>query len=301
MLEIPIELIIAIFVSLIGLIVGSITDLKKREVADYVNYSLMFIGFSIALITSIAKNNYLIFLYSVFGFTFFFIIGYIMFYTGQWGGGDSKMLMGLGSLLGLTIIFPLKDNFYYWIIEPPLIIIFLIITLFVGAFYGIFWSIGLAIINRKEFIKEFKRLLKQKKMKIIKIICLVVMVVLFSSSFIPKLIEIKIILMIFSIFFPLLFYLWVFVKAIEKTAMIKKISPEKLTEGDWISKEIKIGKKIIASPKDLGASKEQIKKLIKLYNEKKITFVEIKEGIPFVPSFLISFVISLFVYFKYFF
>jgi len=29
----------------------------------------------------------------------------LMFYTGQWGGGDSKMLMALGSLLGFTLDF----------------------------------------------------------------------------------------------------------------------------------------------------------------------------------------------------
>ena len=70
---------------------------------------------------------------------------------------------------------------------------------------------------------------------------------------------------------------------------MKKYYPiPKLTEGDWIAEDVKVNGKIICSPKDLGISKEQIKKL-KHHNIKKVL---VKEGIPFVPSFLIAFVVT---------
>ncbi|MFW6220810.1 MAG: prepilin peptidase, partial [Nanoarchaeota archaeon] len=237
LLNIPIELFLGIIISLIGLISGSITDLKKREVPDWINYSLVFSGFFLALIVSIIKNDFLILLHSLFGFLFFFIIGVLMFYTGQWGGGDSKMLMGLGALIGINIILPIKDNITNWINNPPLILIFLILTLLVGAIYGIFWCIGLAIINRKQFLIEIKKILIKPKIKIVKIICFIIMVVLFTLSFFTNDKSISLILIIFAFLCGFLFYISIFVKAIEKTSMIKKINPKKLTEGDWIAED----------------------------------------------------------------
>ena len=46
------------------------------------------------------KSNFFL-LYSLITFGAFFDIGLIMYYTKQWGGGDSKLLMGLGALLPL--------------------------------------------------------------------------------------------------------------------------------------------------------------------------------------------------------
>ena len=88
------------------------------------------------------------------------------------------------------------------------------------------------------------------------------------------------------------FYVWIFVKSIEKSSMYKLVEPNKLTEGDWIVKDVYINKQYITGPKDLGIEKKQIKLLIEAYKRKKIGKVLIKEGIPFVPSFLIAFIIT---------
>ena len=67
------------------------------------------------------------------------------------------------------------------------------------------------------------------------------------------------------------------------------LKPNKLTLGDWIVKDIKHKGKLIASKKDLGLTEEQIAKIKKL----KIKKVLVKEGIPFVPSFFIAFVVTI--------
>ena len=85
----------------------------------------------------------------------------------------------------------------------------------------------------------------------------------------------------------------IFVKAIEKSCMHKLVEPQRITEGDWIVKDVYVGKQYICGPKDLGISKNQIRKLIQFYKQKKIKKILIKEGIPFVPSFLIAFVVTL--------
>ena len=71
--------------------------------------------------------------------------------------------------------------------------------------------------------------------------------------------------------------------------MYKYVIPKKLTEGDWVVKDIKIKGKLIYSSKSLGIEKNQIAQLIK----SKIKKVLIKEGLPFVPSFLIGTLITL--------
>ncbi len=65
-----------------------------------------------------------------------------------------------------------------------------------------------------------------------------------------------------------------------------------MTEGDWIAKEIKYKGKVITGPKDLGIEKKQINKLKRLFKLNKIRKVLIKEGIPFVPSFLAGWIIT---------
>jgi hypothetical protein len=85
---------------------------------------------------------------------------------------------------------------------------------------------------------------------------------------------------------------------IEETCMIKVIPIHKLTEGDWIVKDIYIDKKYITGPKDLGVSREQIE-LLKKYSKKgKIKTIAIKEGIPFIPAFLIAFIVTIVMYYS---
>jgi hypothetical protein len=89
------------------------------------------------------------------------------------------------------------------------------------------------------------------------------------------------------------FYLWIFAKAVEKSCMYKLVEPSRLTEGDWIVNDIYVGKKYVAGPKDLGISKAQIKKLVDFYKKGKVRKILVKEGIPFVPSFLAAFIATL--------
>jgi hypothetical protein len=311
------ELIIFI-IGLTALLIGSYTDLQKREVADWVNYGLIFTGFGVSLILSIVLRNYAIIVGSIIGFLIMLGFGCLMFYTGQWGGGDSKMLMGLGALVGLPITFSttflssIKETFSLWA-GFPFLLSFLILSIIVGAFYGLFWSIGLAIIHRKKFLPDFKKRLSTKLAQVVKIILLIcaltaIVITLFSNNVIFKVFPIGVV-----IIFILSFYMFYFIQSIEKIAMIQFVNPEKLTEGDWISKDIyvnagkvnagktsaknmKTKKQYLCGPKDLGISKEQIAKLIKLKKSGKYTKkIEIKVGIPFVPSFLIAYLITYFI------
>lgn len=273
--------IIISFIVIIVLIIASITDIKTREVPDWINFSLIPLGIGINLIWSLATNNWNFIIFSLTGFIALFIIALLMFYTGQWGGGDSKMLMGLGALIGLKLSL------------DSTLISFLINIVIVGSLYGLVWSIILSFKNRKKFIKELKKSTKS----IIKIrrIMLIWFIILLISALFIKDVVIKILVILLTIFIYASFYLFIFIKAVEKSCMLKYVKPTEVTEGDWIAKKIFVNKKYIAGPKDLGIEKKQLKKLINYYKKGKIKRVLIKIGIPFVPSFLIAYLITLWI------
>lgn len=287
----PIIVVIVLF----GLIIGSLTDLKKREVPNVVNYSLVVLGVGVNLLLSLIRNDYSYVLYSMIGLGVGYALAVLFFYTGMWGGGDAKALMGIGALLGVPLIFSnimmtFSSSFFS----------FLVNTLIVGGFYGLAWGFFLAIIKRKLFVKEYKKIFSidlVKKIRLgIRIFSIASILLVVFVHFVIKNVdylyyELMGLSFVFIIF--LTFYLWVFVKAIEKSCMIYDVPVEKLTEGDWVHKNVYVGKKLICGPKDLGISKEQIDELLRLKKLGKIKQITIKTGIPFVPSFLIAFILTM--------
>jgi hypothetical protein len=76
--------------------------------------------------------------------------------------------------------------------------------------------------------------------------------------------------------------------------MVRKIKTDKLTLGDWLYKDVKVGKKVVKATWD-GLTEKDLKLL------KKKKFVYIRYGVQFTPVFLISFIlISLIVRFGWF-
>lgn len=264
-----------------ALIIASYTDIKTREVPDWLNYSLIGLGLGINAIYSLSALNPLIIIQSILGLILGVSIGCLMFYTNQWGGGDSKMIMGLGTLIGLEIII---GSFFLG---------FLINILLVGSIYGLLWSLFLAIKNKKKFSKEMKKNINNEKLIKTRGIIFICSLLLLFPLLWDYSSQISIPIFLLIILINLTPYVWMFVKSVEKSSMYKYITPNKLTEGDWIAKKIRMDGRDIAGPKDHGIEKRQIDQLIRLWNKGKIKKILIKEGMPFIPSFLIAFIITL--------
>ena len=81
-------------------------------------------------------------------------------------------------------------------------------------------------------------------------------------------------------------YLFHALKAVENTVMYKTIPVNRITEGDWIVD--KAVRKRFHIPQ-WGIEKSQIDQLKKSH----IKNIKIKEGIPFVPSFLLAVIVVL--------
>jgi Flp pilus assembly protein protease CpaA len=272
------ELII-LTIAALALIIGSYTDFKKREVPDWLSIGLIFIGFGIRFIFSIVYKEPSYIIAGLFGFGTFFLIAILMFYTGQWGGGDSKTLMGLGALIGLEFKI---DSFLLGFAANAIIF---------GALFGLLFSVVLVCLNFKKFTAEFEKQFNEKR-KQKYVVWAITAFLIITTLFAPY--YLRFALLILAALTLISFYLFAYLKAVEHSCMIKAVSPEELTEGDWIVEDVIVNKKRICGPKDLGIEISQIKKLIKLKEKNKIDKILIKNGIPFVPSFLIAFIATYF-------
>ncbi|MBI5389960.1 prepilin peptidase [Candidatus Woesearchaeota archaeon] len=279
-----------IAVVLIALIIGSYTDFKCREVPDYVSYSLIIACFGLTILHSILAHDVWFLLTGIISFLIIYGLAYLLFLTGQWGGGDAKILMGLGAGLANVPSLPwfAPRTAIPLLGTPPFLVTFFINLLFVGALYGIAWCIYLIVKNHQQFIEQCTHFLtKNIYFKIIHPLlagALLITIVVLQSP-LPF-------LLLLLIFF-ILPYLWLSLKIIEESCMIHHVAPAQLTEGDWIVEDIVVDKKYITGPKELGVSREQIKQLLHYKKIGKIRTIKIKVGIPFVPAFLIAVVVSL--------
>ena len=273
--------IILLSVALIGLIIGSYTDIRTREVPDWVSFSLICSGIGLRIIFSIIYSDWHIIVNGLIGFGIFFAFAWLMFYTGQWGGGDSKVLMGLGALLGLE-----------WSVNSMLAA-FLINTLILGGIYGILFSIYLAFKNRKSFAKEFRKISVKKEFLTFRYISYGICISALILGILISDLQMRMLLFVLAALAFASVWVHAFLKSVETACMFKFIDPLKLTEGDWIAKDIYDGKKRICGPGDLGIEKKQIRQLILMHSRGKLHKVKIKEGIPFVPSFLLGLITAI--------
>jgi len=139
----------SLIIAFVLCIVGTYTDLKWREIPDWLNYFGILSGVGIGVIVSISSASFSPLIGVIIGGFAGFVIGCVMFYSGQWGGGDSKLLIALGVLLGVQPEYDLLAFF-----NQPFFV-FLLWLVVCGGVYGLIWTIFLAVKNRKEFVKSF--------------------------------------------------------------------------------------------------------------------------------------------------
>ena len=274
-------------VAFAALVTASYTDFRTREIPDWLNHGLLTFGLGASLLLSIAFWNPLYLAYSVLGMLVFLGIGYLMFYAGQWGGGDSKMLIALGAVIGLPFAFgtPYFDF-------RSFIVSFWFNLMLLGVVYATFWTFFLAFKNRKSvFVKLKAMLAKRAKTRLFFLFFAVLVLIAAFFSGHPAM---KVLLASVSVVMVFLIYATLFMKAVENVSMLKLVTPDKLTEGDWIVKDVILEGKRITGPSDLGITKEQISTLQSFHSKGRIKKVLIKVGIPFVPSYLLAFVATFF-------
>jgi len=259
-------------ITLLVLAITSVIDIKTREVPDILSYGLIFVALGIRTIYSF-EQGWLILLSGLLGFGICFLLACLFYYTDQWGGGDSKLLMAMGAVIGVA--YPINSSSFS-------LLWFFLSMLFLGALFGMFWMLYLVSQDKKLFGSYFRKKLNHNKkthlllfLTSILLICLIPL----SHFFLPLL--------------PLplgIFYTSIFVSIVEEHFFIKRIRVSNLTEGDWLAEKVFMGKKAILDKKTVD--RRDILQLKSLMGSKATVLV--KEGIPFIPSFLLAYLVFLF-------
>ncbi len=259
-----------LFLAGVYLLIASVLDLKTREIPNWLSFSLIAFALAFRLIYSLFSSDFSFFFFGLFGFSVFFILAYLFYYSRVFAGGDAKLLMAVGAVI--PVASTLKLNLI-------LLLSFIFLLLFIGSFYGLIFSIFIVVKNKKKFIKKFNKKIENKIFLFSLVLAFVGLALSLYFYFILFNAVVFIIPLIFF-FFPFLF---IYSKAVEEV-MIKEVESKNLTVGDWLYEEVKIGGEKI-SPNWQGLDDEEVLKLKK--NKKK---VKVKQGIPFVPAFFFAFI-----------
>ena len=269
--------------TLVILTIASISDLKTREIPDWLSYSLLFFVVATRGLESIILKNPTYIIQTLIFFAIFFAFGNLMYYTRQWGGGDTKLITALGSAFAIRPAYLTGSS----IIPFPAVL--LLNILIIGAIYGMLYAIYLSFKHKVEFKKEFKKLNHSHKTTRIKVGMLIIAILFFVSSFTIFPANTKPLMGILAVILLIIPYLITAIKSTELACMYKDIPVNKLTEGDWVQKDVYKNKKLIYKVNPYGIDKKAIA-LLKGANIKQVL---VKEGIPFVPPFLIGTIMTL--------
>lgn len=276
-------ILIVIGLTLVFLVVASIYDLKKGEIPDSVSVGLNVAVLGLAFLYSVSTRDSSFILTSVAIGIFYFILAYVPFYLGQWGGGDVKVISGIGCSLGF-----LDALSYQWPNTPllPYFGSYLVNMAFVATPYALFYSMVLGILKPKVFARFFKEFRNY------------VTPILIFLAFIPSFVTYHLQmykLTLLYVFLPILVIVSIYLKVVELVALRKMISVSELKEGDAVADDLLVDNKKIASKRDIeGLTNGQIEKIRKLAKSGKIPkTITIRWGIRFVPILLIAFALTL--------
>lgn len=266
------EIVFLATLAVVWMVFAIVQDLRTREIANWLNFSLIIFALGFRFFYSLfSLGDFQFFYQGLIGFGIFFALGHLFYYGKLFAGGDAKLMVALGTVI------PFSNNFSS---NLEIFVNFLLIFLFVGAIYSIVISLSVSLRNFKKFKKEFGKQLKKNKRLIY--FLLIFGLVFMAFGFLESL------FFFLGLLLFLIPYLYVYAKAVDESSMIKNLETSRLMEGDWLYKDVRIGKKTIRAKWE-GLNKKEI--IIIKKNHKKVL---IRYGMPFSPVFLISFLILLY-------
>lgn len=256
--------LILFLLGLVGSGVASYFDLKTTEVPDEIPYAMVAVALIIFLLAyANGEKSFLIngLLYGI----FFLAIGLGLYYFGQWGGADAKLLAVFGFLYG-----NFKGRFLPFCLE------FFVNLFLVGAVYIIVYSLAVSIKNRTVW-KKFKDSLKDSKHYLGSLIVIMLATVV---AYLVGFVGLKMFYLAISVE-VILFAMYLvlsFLMIAERVVFRKKVPVS----------ELKVGDVLLNSKLWEGVDEKTVKKIRK--SGKK--YVWIKEGVRFVPTFTIALIVT---------
>jgi Flp pilus assembly protein protease CpaA len=260
------EVYVLFGIALVWTIAAVVQDMRTKEISNWLNYSFISTAFAARAFVSINSGELSFFFFGFLGFVLFFVLAMAFYYSGTFGGGDARLLMGFGIILPYTS--------YFEVIEKGFL--FVLFLFLAGFLWTIIYSFFVIVRDANKFGNYFRKYFVKFRFSLIGLFFFFVV-----SFFFEK------IIFYLSGFLLLFGVVYIYVKAIDDCLVIRK-SAKELSEGEWLYNDIRVGKRLISKSVH-GLSKEEIRFLI---NKRKA--VLIKDGPPFTPAFLVAFIFMVF-------
>jgi hypothetical protein len=161
---------------------------------------------------------------------------------------------------------------------------FLVLLIALGAIYGALYTLGLALRHRAKFLASFKHIIRTPKVHRVRIALVVTGIAIVALAILAHGMT-RVLLGALLLALYALTYAWIAITAVEQGILLKEYAAGKLTEGDWLAHDVRARGKLIAPKRAIGLTKEDIAAI----RRAKVRRVLVREGIPFVPSFLFAF------------
>ncbi len=263
-----------------GIVIACLQDLKRREVDNWLNLFLLVSGLTYLFYGIILSGDFDFIFHVGFILIVMFVVVNLFYYGRVFAGGDAKLLFAMTAFfIGVT--------FWESMINIGIFLLFLMVS---GSVYGLVYSGVLWFKNREKVNAEMVRIAREARVAYLGLLGVALMLLGFVN-FLFFLTGVLIFV------FP---FLYIFAKGLENVSMIREVSGKELREGDWLVDDVVLRKSevgsrsstdmTLVSPKSEviradwdGLSLEDIEVL---KGKKKVL---IKEGLPFVPAFLIAF------------
>jgi hypothetical protein len=274
---------LAIILAIVFLVLGSIEDLKTGEIPEKISYGYIASALLVAAAAAIVSGDAYLFLNSLLMGVSFFVLGFGLFYLGQWGGGDVKLAGGIGCTLGfLAQSGFLHDGLF------PYYATYFINMICVALPYATVYGLLLGL-KSPETWKEFGRYLRDRRSTAV-----------FALSFAPSLIGLYLDMPNMALFYtiiPFMTLIALYLKAVELKALRDTVDVSQLREGDVPAEDLEADGKVLIRKMDIeGMTAEDVKKIQELASQGKLPQkIVIKRGIKFAPVLLLAFLSVLYV------
>ena len=262
--------LLLIVIAFVGSFACGIYDLKTSNVPDSVCILMIASALMLYSISGFLTGDFTSLINSFIVGGLFLSFGLLMYFTGQWGGGDGELLVAMGFLLsGLPLVKSIFPIF-------SLSLSFFVNSFFIGAIYSIAYSLVLVYRN-PSISKDFVSNMRSSRMSLILLLVIAVSLLFLVIS--------QFILSAISFFIAVLIFFQRFSKTIEKS-FYRKIPVSKLKVDDMLGEDIpkiRLYKRYIK-----GLTEKQIDKIRKVKR-----YVVVREGIRYGIVFPLSLVFTL--------
>jgi hypothetical protein len=243
------------------------SDLRTREIPNGLNLALIVAGVAIRAYHAAASGDWVYLAMPLAVGALFFAFAAALFYARQWGGGDAKLLIALGILLGtypseLFAYEPFPGGAAAGIpkvagnpacvapcIEPlwPFWATLVLNIMFVGAVYGVLSTMYLGVHNPRS-LSELKQTLRRDEGELALVVLGMALFVLATGAVLTGELDFGAL----ASSWPLLVlgaFVWFLIKfahIIEDIAMVREVPVSELREDDWLAEDVVVDEPVFA-------------------------------------------------------